>query len=221
MYALGQPSPSPHSSPMERTLFIFWLWGSSIPKATYRKFAIEEIGRVGLEAKAVLPQIIEGIEYAWDQKFDRVRGKLDPDRGESRPRSSTGDSSSRPDARRSQTRVLRRREVVETLGKIGPQAIGPLLNVAQSGNLLARRRALEALGRIGPPARGLVPMFVKLLANSPAVIRITAAQALGNIGPDAAAAIPVLKTLLSDRDILLRKRVGEALSRIECRATTV
>ena len=197
--------------------------GIKHPEGDVREFTIEEIGRVGLEAKAVLPQIIEGIKHAWDHEIRtwnvgnllRMVGELGPEAAQAIPVliQTLRDSN---DIRMSYVRG-----VFETLARIGSQAIGPLLSVAQSGNLLVRRRALEALGLIGPPARGLVPMFVKLLADSSAVIRITAAQALGNIGPDAAAAIPVLKTLLSDRDILLRKRAREALSRIECRATTV
>ena len=112
-------------------------------------------------------------------------------------------------------RINIERECIAALGHIGTPAIGPLLAVVRSDPLLAKRRALEALGRIGPPAKGLVPMFIRLLNDSPPAIRITATLALGNIGPGAALAVPVLKGLQGDRDILLRKHVDKALSRIE------
>ena len=138
MYALGQPSPSPHSSPMEKTLFIFWLWESSIPKATYRN-SIKEIKRIGLEAKAVLPQIVEDIEYAWGQNSSsgyvghliQIVGNLGPKAAPAIPVLVQTLGDRKPGS-------YARQEVLETLGKIGPQAPVRPLSVAQSGNLLAR-----------------------------------------------------------------------------------
>ena len=191
--------------------------GIQHPEDDVREFAIEEIWRIGSAAKAVLPPIIEGIKYGWTHEkrtwilgnLLRILGNLGPDAALAIPLL-VGSLRHR--------KSWYARDVLETLGKIGLPAIGPLLSVAHSDNALARRRAVEALGLIGPPAKTLVPMFIGLLENSPPAVRITAAQALGRVGPGAAEAIPILKGLLEDRDLLLRKRAKEALGRIDDRS---
>jgi len=197
-----------------RNLIHILATGIDHPEDELRDHAIEEIQRVGVEGKIVLPRIIEAIQHPRAREpLIRILGKSGPDAAPAVP--TLIDLLKEPDRLKGHWP-----EVVSALASIGPKAIGPLVRVIHSGDLLARRRAIEALGRMGSKAKPLVPMFIDLLKNGPPPIRVTAARALGNIGPDAGAAVPVLRALLDDRDIAIRNSAKAAVDRIDAPGAT-
>ncbi|EKD34546.1 MAG: hypothetical protein ACD_75C02291G0001, partial [uncultured bacterium] len=82
---------------------------------------------------------------------------------------------------------------IEALGKIrAEEAVGPLCDVAESGDFFLAFAALDALRRIGDPAAA--PRIQSLLAND--LLRDVAAEALGDLGGEEAVA--PLAALLND-----------------------
>jgi len=188
--------------------------GIDHPEDDLREAAIKEIQCVGAEAKTVLSRIIEAVQHPRAREpLVQILGGFGPDAAPAIP--TLIELLKEPDGLES-----RWQEVVRTLPKIGPKAIGPLMRAIHSGDLVARRRAIEALGRMGPSAKSLVPMLTDLLKSGPPTIRVTAARALGNIGPDAGAAVPVLRGLLDDRDIAIRNSAKAAVDRIDAPGAT-
>jgi HEAT repeat protein len=116
-------------------------------------------------------------------------------------------------------------EALQKLGKIGPDAVPPLVQILQrgvppmiaaelpSGNvpLLVRIRTISALGDLGD-TRAVVPL-TEVLHDSAPVIRAGAARALGQIGGDRA--LGALLSLLSDPDELVRETSAIALGKLK------
>lgn len=107
-----------------------------------------------------------------------------------------------------------------TLASIGPQAIGPLLDLLEDNDVWIRARAIRTLGLMGGQARSVVPRLIDKLEHGCVEERIGATQALGNIGHDAASAVPALRMALKDRDLAILRESIDALGKIKDQAAS-
>ena len=148
-----------------------------------RYAAIEALRRVARNTKAYLPRIIKGLDNSSDRSnLISILAELGPDAVSAIP---------------SLIKMLRDQEAGDgvpfSLGRIGPEAIPPLMKAMRDRDLLIRSRAIRALGYMGDNAKQFIPMFIGFLSNGSPVLRIAAADALGSIGPQAANALPALR----------------------------
>jgi len=76
-----------------------------------------------------------------------------------------------------------RQEVATALGKIGRQAVSPLVAVLKDKDksTALRANAAYALGKVGPPAQEALPELTKALKEKDKELRKRAAYAVGNI----------------------------------------
>jgi hypothetical protein len=76
-----------------------------------------------------------------------------------------------------------RQEVAAALGKVGRQAVSPLLGILKDKekSAAARANAAFALGHVGPQAQEAIPELTKALKEKDKDLRKRAAFALGNI----------------------------------------
>ena len=88
---------------------------------------------------------------------------------------------------------------IDSLGRLGEQAVPPLIESLDDPNPLVRYRAAKVLSRIGPDAVEAVPALVRHLSDVDESVRREAARAIGQIGPDASEAVPhLINALKSD-----------------------
>jgi len=175
-----------------------------------RSGATEALKRAGRNAKAVLSRIIKGLDNTWERdSLIGILAEFGPDAASAMPRL---------------FEMMKEREagrcVPFALGRIGREAIPPLMEALRDRDLLIRSRAIRALGYMDDAAKQFLPTLVALLRNGSPVLRIAAADSLGSIGPKAAAALPALKDASNDRDIGIRVHAQRAKSQIESRITT-
>jgi HEAT repeat protein len=97
-----------------------------------------------------------------------------------------------------------RQNSVETLGKIGKQAIPALLkiltNILTNQDTKLRLGVVKALRAIGSNADGTVPALIKALSDRDPDVRGNAAAALGEFGQDSLDTIPALIATLQNND---------------------
>lgn len=106
-----------------------------------------------------------------------------------------------------------RLEACEALGVIGhPDAVAPLMGLAERGTPGTRAAACRALGRIGSTRAG--PALMAALGASEADVRAEAAVALGRLGPAAGHAAPALCEALSAPEPEVALAARAALARI-------
>ena len=107
------------------------------------------------------------------------------------------------------------------LGKMGEDAVGPLVRCLADKKPRVRRLAAFALGEIGPDAKGAVAPLIEQLKDGDRSVRWYAARALGRIGSDASHSIAALVGTLADKDDNVRAAAAEALGSIQPTAPAV
>ncbi|MCY3020099.1 MAG: HEAT repeat domain-containing protein, partial [Planctomycetota bacterium] len=88
-------------------------------------------------------------------------------------------------------------ESVETLGKLGPDAVPALIEALKDQRPDVRAAAVSALRGAGPAAKDAVPLLIAALNDANEKVRWDAVAALGTIGPAAEAALAPLSALLA------------------------
>ena len=86
----------------------------------------------------------------------------------------------------------------DSLGRMGPAAVPPLMQTLDDPNPAVRALACRVLSRIGPEAVIAVPDLIRLLDDKNEQVRREATRALGQIGPAATESIPALVRLLEE-----------------------
>ena len=163
--------------------------------SSIRQRAAEALGKIGPEAKAAVPGLIEAL------KDEAVRWKA----GEALGKIGPGAKAAVPaliEALKDEKEYIRR-EVVEALGKIGPgakAAVPALIKALKDEKEYIRKEVVEALGKIGPAAKAAVPALIKALKEEDKFVRLRAAEALGGIGPESREVVPALIEALRDED---------------------
>jgi len=175
-----------------------------------RSGAIEALKRAGRHAKAVLSQIINGLDHPGERdRLIWILEKLGPDAASAVPRL---------------FEMMKEREagtsVPFALGRIGSEAVPSLVEALRDRDLLIRSRAIRALGYMEDAAEQFLSTLIGYVRKGEPVVRIAAADALGNIGLKAAAALPALKDASNARDIGIRVHAERAKSQIESKITT-
>ncbi len=101
-----------------------------------------------------------------------------------------------------------RAKAAESLGKLGDQAVTPLLLTALAdSHLVVQCSAIQALGHLGNEAA--IPQLLQVLENGATTTRQAAAAALGHIGSEAA--IPGLLNALNDQAPAVRGTAASVL----------
>ncbi len=109
--------------------------------------------------------------------------------------------------------------VVDTLGRIGPKAVGELTDnledVAQAD--ISRSYAAMALAQVADRDDSVVPTLTRALADDNASVRMSAAEALGHAGAAARASVPDLIRMATDHReiVLVREFAIAALVKID------
>jgi HEAT repeat protein len=102
---------------------------------------------------------------------------------------------------------------INTLVRIGPDAVPGLLAVCWRGQDDERRQAIRCLGQMGANGRAAVPVLLETLKKQD-ILSLEATNALASIGPEARAVIPFLLKQLDDPDGGMRLRAVRALGSI-------
>jgi HEAT repeat protein len=125
------------------------------------------------------------------------------------------------DTLRSDDSLMRRRQYVEALSAIGPEAIPPLVRALRDPETRLRIGAAESLARMGDDLVGALPALVLELANNaeyqrPDTLRIIADDICDILTNLAERAIPELRKTLGDSKLPLevRTRAAAILSRL-------
>jgi HEAT repeat protein len=103
---------------------------------------------------------------------------------------------------------------IDSLGRIGPPAIPPLLEEmkkVKKEEQVLRWRAAIALGRIGPAAADAVPVLAAALKEVDPAMRVAAALSLGAIGPPAKDTVPEVVKMLKEQHSSFRFAAVAAL----------
>jgi HEAT repeat protein len=112
-----------------------------------------------------------------------------------------------------------RRQSVRALGKIGVPALSSLQNlialIETDPVAGVREQSAEAIGEIGPAAAEGIPVLVKALKDSDAMVRRDAVRSLGQMGPTAKGTLSDVRTLTKDPDERVRKAATEAARLID------
>jgi HEAT repeat protein len=78
-----------------------------------------------------------------------------------------------------------------------------------------RRQVVQTLGEIGPDAKAAIPLLIKSIRDRDEYVSIYSADALGAIGSSASAAVPLLAEALTDPDRRVREAARKALQKID------
>ena len=177
------------------------------------------LARIGPDAKAALPDLIESLNDPAPAVGDNPTpdvlvaiALIGPDKGlveKCRPFLSSEDE-------------MERRTATYVLGKIGPDArpaLAAIRNNLASDDERLRMISLWALLQITPKdaqvVKAAVPMLIKALDAERPLVRLEAALALGKLGPAAAAAKEELQRLAEhESDQAVKQAAAEALDKI-------
>jgi HEAT repeat protein len=189
-----------------------------VPEAEDRARAARDLGKIGSEAKAVVPRLIHVLK---DENKDvrlaaiRALGKMG-----SEALAAVPDLLKALDNKDKENWDVRLFAAV-ALGKIGSgakDAVSTLIQILENRDEDREVRfvATWALGKIGAEAKDAVPTLVEALKDEDKLIRLGAAWALGAIGLPAKETVPVLIKVFEDRneDKDVRSRAVWALGRI-------
>jgi len=189
-----------------------WVKALKSPEIAEREKAHEVFNRVGPEAKAEVPLLIQTLkdEDNWVRRYAAVAlGQIGPEAKIAVPEL---------------IKMLKDRDAgvrwqaAYALGGVGPgakAAVPDLIQALRDADHVVRFNAAKGLGRIGPEARAAVPELIEMLKEKNEVVRGHAAIALGQIGPEARAAVPALKEMLKDENRSIRSLAAEALQEID------
>ena len=100
---------------------------------------------------------------------------------------------------------------IESLVKMGSEAVGPLVSALDHPLPQVRSGAIEALGKIASPGIDLVPALIKSLKDPESQVRFAAMESLGAHGRGSGAALSALTALIKDPEIEVRLRAAKAI----------
>jgi HEAT repeat protein len=103
----------------------------------------------------------------------------------------------------------------KALRELGAKSVPVLMKAADDPSPLARRQSIEIMGSIGPQAREAVPLVAAKLKDADESVRRAAAEALRDMVPESKAAAPELRAALNDRSGMVRTAAAVALIRLE------
>jgi HEAT repeat protein len=158
-----------------------------------RSRAAAALGRIG---RSVVPDMVAALEgcLEGDHPLGWVLSMIGPD--------------AVPEMLKIKDEYLGLANVLESLGRIGPQAgaaVPWLIGKFQRADApRARPDIARALGRIGPAAFDAAPVLIGALADPSPEVRREATTALGRIGLAAKAALPELDAMSGDKDAVVR-----------------
>jgi HEAT repeat protein len=101
------------------------------------------------------------------------------------------------------------------LGRVGPVAVPPLIEVLKDSRASVRTSAVIALGLVGVDARAAAPALFELLKDKDSEVRSASALSLGAIDSANKDLVPVLKVLSREDDIYISSAAISALRRID------
>jgi HEAT repeat protein len=188
-------------------------------EATVRAEAAEDLGQLGLEAKAALPAIRAAL--ADDDGHVRVfaaeaLARIDPDSRQSLPILLQALESRQPGVRAAAATAL------VALPPLARPVSAPLVASLRDDDPYTRAVIAFALGRLAPeaddpacPRRDVVMALGKRLREDPDEdVRLWAAMALLKFGPDARPALPDLRAALKDQSANVSSWAVAVLSRL-------
>ncbi len=100
------------------------------------------------------------------------------------------------------------------LGKMGEEAVGPLVRCLEHRSWVVRYNASYALGEIGIDAKSATAALIRRFDDKDWMVRSSAAWAVRKIRPDAKTAVPALARLLRDENVSARVAAVDALAAI-------
>ncbi len=136
------------------------------------------LGKIGPDAKAAVPALIEALKDENSEMRRRVAvalGNIGPDAKAAVP--------ALIEALKDENKNVRDSAAV-ALGTLGPDAkaaVPVLIEALKDEGMVVRREAAGALGEIGPDAKAVVPALIAALKDEDWRVRGQAAEALGRI----------------------------------------
>ncbi|MDB6068663.1 MAG: hypothetical protein JWR26_4871 [Pedosphaera sp.] len=94
--------------------------------------------------------------------------------------------------------------VGQTLAKMGPEALGPLIGSLSNRDDLVRREVAYSLGDFQSNAPMVVPVLIQCLKDKASSVRFFAAVSLAHLAKEPTVAIPALVGALNDEDNTVR-----------------
>jgi len=181
-----------------------------------RRFALYNLEELGLDAAVALPEILRALDDP-DKSLRKgaadALGAIGPEAAPAIPRlvALLGEGG-----------ILRVNTDVGgffdvclhaawALGRMAPEAVGPLARALEHPKGVVRYHAALALSDIGPNAKAAVPGLVRLFKDRDEMIRMMAVDAVRKIGPDAKAVLPAVLQRLKDRHLGTRRAAVDAL----------
>ncbi len=184
-----------------------------------RPIAVQVARRMGPEAKAAVPALIEAMDATEDDPLLRreihfALAAIGPDAAAAVPKLTQALSDEIPEIRYS---------ACYALGGIGPsaescvQAISKLYRSDQE-DVFQKLSCLWALVHIYPDNERIqkraIPVFTEALSDSREHVRAEVASALGDIGPAAESALPALREATKDEFVEVREAAKAAIEKI-------
>jgi serine/threonine-protein kinase len=172
--------------------------------------AAETLGKIGGEARAAVPALIEALSernatLRW--RSAEALGRI----GDARAVAPLVAALSDRDG-------LVKTEAAKALGRLGPaarEAVPVLAQGLRDPDAFYRREAAKALARaVGPQSAEVVPPLIDALRDKDKFVRAESARALGKIGAAARAAVPALRNLTRENDVVVVGAAEEALRSI-------
>ena len=190
---------------------------SSSDEWRQRQQAAEASSRMGIEAKAAIPSLID---------------RLKDEQWHVRKAATIALTSMGTEAKPAVHPLIAalddeewhvRKPAAQALAVIGPAswpAVPSLIKALSDEEWHVRKPAAEALAAIGPASKPAISHLIYTLNDEEWQVRKPAALALGAIGPDAKKATPALKELLNDPEWHVQKAATEALEKIAIQNNT-
>ena len=178
-----------------------------------RSWAAEELGRLGIEARAAVPMLASAMNDKND-KSDLVNSSVAQALGEIGPDAKA--------AVPALAQYLKRKDrhyrlwAAKALGKVGAaDAHETLLAALQDTDLGVLCEAAKALSLARYNPSKTIPILVGLLEHESVGVRLTAIKSLGRFGPDAKACTSALLEALDDPAEGVSAAAAEALRRVD------
>jgi outer membrane protein assembly factor BamB len=102
----------------------------------------------------------------------------------------------------------------EVAYRMGPPAIGVLVEMLRDGRVTDRRRAVDLLIDLAPETESVQPALCRALADADALVARDAARAIGALGEKGAPSVPAVIGALGHRDEHVRLYAAEALAAV-------
>jgi HEAT repeat protein len=175
-----------------------------------REFALRSLGDQGPAARPAVPALVQSLEdpvLHLRTLAYQVMGRIGPGAEEAIPALSERLMPKFRDMTEAQW-------AAKTLRRIGPKALGALVEALEGGGEYPAQLAAGALGQMGAGARPAVPALARALQSESLRIREAAANALRLLGPVAIEAVPQLVLAAKGADPSTKSRAIGALAKV-------